>query len=38
MYVTLAYHLIYGLVLGITYGLLGTWVPAKQPERSTPQS
>jgi hypothetical protein len=36
MYVTLGYHLIYGLVLGITYGLLTSWMPAKEPEQSTP--
>jgi len=32
--VTLAYHLLYGAVLGTTYGLLAAWVPAKQPEGS----
>lgn len=32
--VNLVQHLIYGLVLGITYGLLTTWVPAKAPEGS----
>ena len=32
--VNLVQHLIYGLVLGTTYGLLVTWVPAKGPERS----
>jgi hypothetical protein len=36
MYVTLAYHVIYGLVLGITYGLLVAWVPAKEPSQPTP--
>jgi hypothetical protein len=30
--VTLLYHLVYGLVLGTTYGLLGTWAPEKQPQ------
>jgi hypothetical protein len=30
--VTLLYHLVYGLVLGTTYGLLTTWVPAKTPQ------
>jgi uncharacterized membrane protein YagU involved in acid resistance len=34
-YVTLGYHLIYGLVLGVTYGLLTTWYPAKPPEKSS---
>jgi hypothetical protein len=28
--VTLGYHLIYGLVLGVAYGLLTAWYPAKQ--------
>jgi hypothetical protein len=32
--VTLIYHLVYGAVLGTTYGLLSTWVPAKEPEGS----
>ena len=32
--VTLGYHLVYGLVLGVTYGLLTTWAPAKEPEGS----
>jgi uncharacterized membrane protein YagU involved in acid resistance len=37
--VTLGYHLIYGLVLGVTYGLLTTYYPAKESESSsaTPQ-
>jgi hypothetical protein len=30
--VTLMYHLVYGAVLGTTYGLLSAWVPAKAPE------
>jgi uncharacterized membrane protein YagU involved in acid resistance len=30
--VTLLYHLVYGLVLGTTYGLLGAWAPEKQPQ------
>jgi Na+-transporting NADH:ubiquinone oxidoreductase subunit NqrB len=34
--VTLAYHLVYGAVLGTTYGLLTAWVPAKAPEGSPP--
>jgi len=33
--VTLIYHLVYGVVLGVSYGLLTTWVPAKAPEGST---
>ena len=32
--VTLLYHLIYGAVLGTTYGLLTAWAPAKAPEGS----
>jgi hypothetical protein len=32
--VTLAYHLVYGAVLGTTYGLLTAWAPAKAPEAS----
>jgi hypothetical protein len=32
--VTLIQHLIYGVTLGLTYGLLATWAPAKAPERS----
>ena len=32
--VNLAQHLIYGVVLGVTYGLLTQWVPAKAPEGS----
>ena len=34
--VTLGMHLIYGLVLGVTYGLLTAWYPAK-PATPTPQ-
>lgn len=34
--VTLIYHLVYGAVLGTTYGLLTAWVPAKEPEGSRP--
>jgi hypothetical protein len=34
--VTLIYHLVYGAVLGTTYGLLSAWVPAKAPEGSHP--
>src|SRR5215475_5395431 len=30
--VTLLYHLVYGVVLGTTYGLLSAWVPVKEPE------
>jgi hypothetical protein len=32
--VTLMYHLVYGAVLGTTYGLLSAWSPAKEPEGS----
>jgi hypothetical protein len=32
--VTLIYHLVYGAVLGTTYGLLSAWAPAKAPEGS----
>ncbi len=32
--VTLLYHLVYGAVLGTTYGLLTAWAPAKEPEGS----
>ena len=32
--VTLMYHLVYGAVLGTTYGLLSSWAPAKEPEAS----
>jgi hypothetical protein len=34
--VTLIYHLVYGAVLGTTYGLLSAWVPVKAPEGSRP--
>jgi uncharacterized protein DUF6789 len=34
--VTLMYHLVYGAVLGTTYGLLSAWVPVKAPEGSRP--
>jgi hypothetical protein len=34
--VTLMYHLVYGAVLGTTYGLLSTWAPVKAPEGSRP--
>jgi hypothetical protein len=34
--VTLMYHLVYGAVLGTTYGLLSNWAPAKAPEPSQP--
>ena len=34
--VTMIYHLVYGAVLGTTYGLLSAWVPAKAPEGSRP--
>jgi hypothetical protein len=32
--VTLVQHLIYGVSLGVIYGLLTAWVPAKAPEHS----
>ena len=32
--VMLAVHLLYGLVLGVVYGLLTAWSPAKAPEGS----
>lgn len=32
IYVTLGYHLIYGIVLGVAYGVLTTYFPAKSPE------
>ena len=32
--VPLIQHLVYGVVLGVTYGLLMAWVPGRQPERS----
>jgi len=32
--VSLIYHLVYGAVLGTTYGLLSAWVPVKEPEGS----
>jgi hypothetical protein len=32
--VTLIQHLIYGVTLGLVYGLLSAWVPAKAPEHS----
>jgi hypothetical protein len=32
--VTLVYHLVYGAVLGTTYGLLTAWAPAKEPAGS----
>jgi uncharacterized membrane protein YagU involved in acid resistance len=32
--VTLGMHLIYGLVLGVVYGLLTAYYPAKAPEKS----
>lgn len=28
-------HLIYGFVLGVTYGLLSAWAPAKAPQQRT---
>jgi uncharacterized protein DUF6789 len=30
--VMLVYHLVYGAVLGVTYGLLTAWAPAKTPQ------
>jgi hypothetical protein len=35
--VPLIQHLIYGLVLGITFGLLSAWVPAKAEPAATPR-
>jgi Na+-transporting NADH:ubiquinone oxidoreductase subunit NqrB len=35
--VTLIYHLVYGAVLGVTYGLLTTWAPAKDQPAGSPQ-
>jgi hypothetical protein len=32
--VPLIQHLIYGLVLGVTYGLLSAWAPVKEAEQS----
>jgi uncharacterized membrane protein YagU involved in acid resistance len=32
--VTLMYHVVYGLVLGVTYGMLATWAPVKTPSDS----
>jgi uncharacterized membrane protein YagU involved in acid resistance len=32
--VTLLYHLVHGVVLGTTYGLLTMWAPEKQPQKS----
>jgi hypothetical protein len=32
----LVQHLIYGVVLGVTYGLLANWAPAKAPESPRP--
>jgi hypothetical protein len=34
--VTLIYHLVHGVVMGATYGLLTAWVPLKTPGRSRP--
>ena len=36
IYVTLGMHLLYGLVLGVAYGLLTAQFPAKTPEVATP--
>lgn len=36
LYVTLAYHIIYGLVLGVTYGVLTAYYPAKPAEAPRP--
>ena len=32
--VTLIYHVVYGLVLGVVYGLLTAWMPLKTTARS----
>ncbi len=37
-FVTLFYHVIYGVVLGTTYGLLTAWVPVKEAEGTHPTS
>ena len=34
--VTLFYNLVYGVVLGTTYGLLTAWLPAREPEGAHP--
>ena len=34
IYVTIGYHLLYGLVLGVAYGLLTTYYPAKTEKPS----
>jgi uncharacterized membrane protein YagU involved in acid resistance len=34
--VTLGMHLVYGLVLGVVYGLLTSYYPEKKPENSAP--
>jgi uncharacterized membrane protein YagU involved in acid resistance len=36
IYVTLVYHLVYGLVIGLTYQLLTAYFPAKTPEVAKP--
>ena len=38
IYVTLGYHVIYGLVLGVAYGLLTAYFPAKEPDAPAPTS
>jgi uncharacterized membrane protein YagU involved in acid resistance len=35
--VTLVYHLVYGAVLGVIYGLLTVWMPIKSPAGSSPR-
>jgi uncharacterized membrane protein YagU involved in acid resistance len=35
--VTLGMHLIYGLVLGVSYGVLTAYFPEKAPEKTTPK-
>jgi len=34
--VTLIHHLIYGVALGVTYGMLTAWSPAKTDEQAAP--
>ena len=35
--VTLMHHVVYGLVLGVTYGMLATWAPVKTAELTRQQ-
>jgi hypothetical protein len=38
LYVTLGYHLIYGIVLGVTYGVLTAWFPMKPSQLNAPRA